>query len=141
LSGEAERDETNGSPEAAPKASTASSEPWTVGEAQAEMSALAGRLRAELDLLRRIHRGLRRPPDMAAREEGRKALDVTTDILAAIECLEADAFLPAIERIEYLAHATDEKLAEEHRAWLRRERTVRRSSTSRLATRKGRPKL
>jgi hypothetical protein len=108
--------------------------PWAVAEAQAEMSALAGRLRAELDLLRRIHRGLRPPPDMAARQAGRKALDVTTEMLAAIECLEADVFLPAIERIEYLAQTTDEQLAEEHRVWLKKERTVRRNSASWIAS-------
>jgi hypothetical protein len=114
-------------------------EVWTVARAQAFFGSMAGRLRADLDRLMLIHRGLPRSPDMEARGEGRRALDTTTEILTTIECLEADVLRPALTILERLARVTDEELAQEHREEVAEERRRRRRTKAALAAALGSP--
>jgi hypothetical protein len=115
-------------PAAEPTSATSSErpEPWTVARAQAFFGRMARRLRADLDQMKLIHRGLPRSPDMDAQAEGRKPRDTTTEILATIECLEADDLGPALEVLERVAKVTAEQLVEEHQEYLVEHRIVQR---------------
>jgi hypothetical protein len=94
----------------------------TVAQAQAVLGDVAYQLLALVDALEGILRDLPRPPDLADREEGRLPYDVTTDVLATIECVLEDAFRPAIASLQRTAQVTDAELAREFLEWNRQWR-------------------
>jgi hypothetical protein len=96
--------------------------PWTVARARAVLTDAATELQEIVYRLEDVHEGLPRPADLAEREEGRLPYDVTTDLLATIECVLEDNLRPAIESLERSAATTDEELAQQHRQWLKKWR-------------------
>ncbi len=95
---------------------------WTVARAQAALGDAACQVLALVDLLEAVHRGLPRPTDLEARQEGRKPYDRATDVLGTIECVLEDNFRPAIASLQRSAQATDADLEREFREWLKRSR-------------------
>jgi hypothetical protein len=85
--------------------------PWTPTTAQAALTVAAWQIQEALELLEGIHRDLPPPPDLADRQEHRKPYDVTTDVLATIECVLADDLRPAIASLQRSAEVTDDELA------------------------------
>jgi hypothetical protein len=73
-----------------------------------------------VDLLGEVHRGLPPPADLADRQEGRRAFDVTTDVLATIECVLEDDLHPAAENLRRSASVTDAELELQFQEWRRR---------------------
>jgi hypothetical protein len=96
--------------------------PWTAAEAQAALGEVADQLLALVDTLDAIHAGLPAPADINDRQEGRKPYDVTTDVLATIECVLADSLRPAIESLQRSAQVTDAHLDQEYQEWLKQRR-------------------
>ena len=95
-------------------------EPGSVARTQAALQAMAGRIKDDLTLLKRIHRSLVPPPDFDDRQEHRKPYDVTTELIGGIETLCFETLPDLIKDLRRLACATDEKLArnfEEINAW------------------------
>jgi hypothetical protein len=94
----------------------------TVAQAQAALGEVAYRLLALVDALEGVLRDLPRPADVADREEGRLPYDVTTDLLATIECVLEDELRPAIASLQRSAQVTDAELARDFLEWQRRWR-------------------
>jgi len=94
----------------------------SVAQAQAALGEVAYRLLALVDALEDVLRDLPRPPDLADREEGRLPYDVTTDVLATIECVLEDELRPAIASLQRSAQVTDADLAREFLEWQRQWR-------------------
>jgi hypothetical protein len=69
------------------------------------------------DLLEEVYRGLRPPADLADRQEGRRAYDVATDVLATIECVLEDDLRPAVETLRRSAFVTDAELERQFQEW------------------------
>jgi hypothetical protein len=89
--------------------------------AQAALAVVAWDLQEAVELLEGIHRQLPPPPDLADRQEGRLPYDVTTDVLATIECVLADDLRPAIEALGRSSQVTDAELEQQYLGWLRKE--------------------
>ena len=95
---------------------------WTVARAQAALGAAACQVLAVVDLLEEVYRGLPPPADLADRQEGRRAYDVATDVLATIECFLEDDLRPAVETLHRSASVTDTELERQFQEWRRRKR-------------------
>jgi arginine utilization protein RocB len=89
--------------------------------AQAALAVVSWQLKEAVELLEGVHRDLPPPPDLADRQEGRKPYDVTTDVLATIECVLADDLRPAVEALQRSSQVTDSELEQQYREWLKRE--------------------
>jgi hypothetical protein len=111
-----------GSPKHNPPTPSPPQPPWTVAEAQTALGEVADQLVALVDTLDAIHAGLPAPADINDRQEGRLPYDVTTDMLATIECVLEDSLRPAIESLQRSASTTDAELEREHDDWLKRSR-------------------
>jgi hypothetical protein len=83
---------------------------WTVARAQAALGDAACQVLAAVDLLEEVYRSLPPPDDLADRQEGRKAYDVATDVLATIECVLEDDLRPAIQTLQRSSQVTDTEL-------------------------------
>jgi hypothetical protein len=70
--------------------------------------------------LEEIYRGLPPPANLADRQEGRRAYDVATDVLATIECVLEDDLRPAVETLQRSASVTDAELERQFQEWRRR---------------------
>jgi hypothetical protein len=99
-------------------------DPWTPARAQAQLADEANALRAIADRLSDVHGWLPPPPDLADRQEGRLPYEVTTDVLATIECVLEDNLRPAIESLQRSARVTDAQLRRQWRAWLKKWRRL-----------------
>ena len=75
-----------------------------------------------VDLLEEVYHSLPPPADLADRQEGRKAYDVATDVLATIECVLEDDLRPAVETLRRSASVTDAELERQFQEWRRRKR-------------------
>ncbi len=95
---------------------------WTVARAQAALGDAACQVLAAVDLLEEVYRGLPPPADLADRQEGRKAYDVATDVLATIECVLEDDLRPAIQTLQRSSQVTDAELARQFQEWQKRRR-------------------
>jgi hypothetical protein len=93
-----------------------------VAKAQSALGEVAFVLLGLVDVLEGILRGLPPPADLADRQEHRKPYDVTTDILATIECVLADSLRPAVESLQRSAQVTDAELEREFQEWQRQRR-------------------
>lgn len=88
-------------------------EPWTVERAQAALGEAVNQLLAVADALVRVSEGLPPPADLDDRQEHLKPFDVTTEVLATIECVLAENLRPAIRVLERAAQVTDAELEAE----------------------------
>lgn len=95
---------------------------WTVAKAQAALNVAAYEIQEAAKLLEEVHGHLSPPPDLADREEGRLPYDVTTDLVATIECVLEDELRPAIASLQRSAQVTDAELARDFLEWKRRWR-------------------
>ena len=95
---------------------------WTVARAQAALGDAACQVLAAVDLLEEVYRGLPPPADLADRQEGRKAYDVATDVLATIECVLEDDLRPAIQTLQRSSQVTDAELERQFQDWRKRRR-------------------
>jgi hypothetical protein len=98
---------------------------WTLARAQAALADAACQLLAVVDLLEEVYHALPPPADLADRQEGRKAYDIATDILATIECVLADDLRPAVETLQRSASVTDTELERQFEEWQKRQRISR----------------
>src|ERR1700674_4028662 len=95
---------------------------WTIARAQAALGDAACQVLAVVDLLEEVYRGLPPPTDLADRQEGRRAYDVATDVLATIECVLEDDLRPAVETLRRSASVTDAELERQFQEWRKRTR-------------------
>jgi len=95
---------------------------WTVARAQAALGDAACQVLAVVDLLEEVYHSLPPPADLADRQEGRKAYDVATDVLATIECVLEDDLRPAVETLQRSASVTDAELEHQFQEWQKRNR-------------------
>lgn len=87
--------------------------PLTVADAEGELRAAIRFVVAARWRLRNVYRRLKRPADLADREEHRLPYDRATEIVSAIECTQADHLRPAVESLRRAVRITDEELAAE----------------------------
>jgi hypothetical protein len=90
---------------------------WTVARAQAALGDAACQVLAVVDLLEEVYHSLPPPADLPDRQEGRKAYDVATDVLATIECVLEDDLRPAVETLRRSASVTDAELERQFQEW------------------------
>src|ERR1700674_678375 len=95
---------------------------WPIARAQAALGDAACQVLAVVDLLEEVYRGLPPPTDLADRQEGRRAYDVATDVLATIECVLEDHLRPAVETLRRSASVTDAELERQFQEWRKRTR-------------------
>jgi hypothetical protein len=94
----------------------------TIARAQAALSAAACQVLAVVDLLEEVYHSLPPPADLADRQEGRKAYDIATDVLATIECVLEDDLRPAVETLQRSASVSDAELERQFQEWQKRRR-------------------
>jgi hypothetical protein len=94
---------------------------WTPTMAQAALAVVSWQLQEAVETLEGIHRDLPPPPDLADRQEGRLPYDVTTDVLATIECVLEDDLRPAVAALQRSSEVTDAELEQEYQERKRHE--------------------